>query len=141
MGRLPAYEKGKGVTYISTPPTYSALVVDDQHLFGLALAERLRWDGFEAGAVGSVAEAMSALDQHAYDIAFVDLNLPDGNGIELSSELKKRQPQLKVVLITGSAASPDDLITRSQHVDAAIPKPWTPAELESVLRRFRENAW
>ncbi len=85
-----------------------------------------------------MAEALVAFDNHAYDIAFIDLALPDGNGIDLAGEIKQRQPRVMVVLITGFASAADDPGIGTVNVDAVLPKPWTPRELETVLRRVRE---
>jgi DNA-binding response OmpR family regulator len=82
---------------------------------------------------------LSAFDRRSYDVAFVDLALPDGNGMALACELKMRQPGLKIVLITGFASTSDDPSMRSESVDLVLPKPWTPAELASALRRIRDN--
>ncbi len=104
-----------------------------------ALADRLGLDGLQAVVAGSVAEALLAFDGRAYDIAFIDLALPDGSGIDLAAELKKRQPQLMIVLMTGFASVANDPAVGSASVDAVLPKPWAPRELENVLRRFRDT--
>ena len=88
---------------------------------------------------GSVAEALLVFDERAYDIAFIDLALPDGNGIDLATELKKRHPQLMIVLMTGFASAANDPSVGSVSVDAVLPKPWAPRELENVLRRIRDT--
>lgn len=82
---------------------------------------------------------MAVFDRHECDVAFIDLKLPDGSGIDLAGVFKKRQPQIKVVLVTGFAATSDDPSVRSDDVDMVLPKPWTPRELESVIGRARNK--
>jgi len=140
MAVNPRHDRDRqGVFTIARTSSPTAIVVDDQRWLASALAERLSLDGFQSVVAGSAAEALSVFDNQAYDVAFIDLALPDGNGIDLAGEFKKRQPQLMVVLITGFAASRDDPSLGSTSVDVVLPKPWAPRELESIIRRVRDT--
>jgi DNA-binding NarL/FixJ family response regulator len=52
---------------------------------------------------GSVAEAVAAIEEHRPDVVLMDLQLPDGSGIEATSTVLALQPQLAVVVLTMSA--------------------------------------
>ena len=112
-------------------------MVDDQQWLASALADRLGLDGFDTVVAGSIGQALVAFDELACDVAFLDLSLPDGNGIDLAVELKRRKPRLMVVLMTGFASASDDPTLESDSVDEILPKPWAPRELESIIKKVQ----
>lgn len=111
-----------------------ALVVDDQRPLAELLAERLAMDGIHTEIATTAAEALALAGNNHFDIAFVDLKLPDMSGAMAAAHLKRRDPGLKVVLITGYASSVDEAEPFWTHVDGVLPKPWQPAELAAILR-------
>jgi two-component system, NtrC family, response regulator AtoC len=78
-----------------------ALLVDDDLGFQLGLAEVIRQQGFEVTTATSLAEARKELAARVPDILLVDLNLPDGSGLEL---LKDMETIPETLLITGDAS-------------------------------------
>ena len=75
------------------------LVVEDEPSIRLTVAEFLRRDGYEVAAAPDLAAA-AALDE-GVDVAVVDVNLPDGSGIDLLRRLGQREPYVPVIIITG----------------------------------------
>jgi len=79
----------------------TVLVVDDdtslQNLFKVFLKKI----GFSRVVVGSVKEAISALEKQRFDLLFLDLKLPDGPADDVFDTAKDIDPQLPVVVITG----------------------------------------
>lgn len=53
----------------------------------------------------TLAEARRVYDQHSPDVAVLDVGLPDGNGLDLLSELKRKCPTLPIIMISGDDAS------------------------------------
>lgn len=72
-----------------------------QALFKLFLPKA----GFGRLVVGSGAEAISMVRKQRFDLAFLDLKLPDVSGDEVYSQLKAIQPELPIVVITGDLDS------------------------------------
>jgi DNA-binding NtrC family response regulator len=60
-----------------------ALVVDDDPAFRLALADVLRVEGYTTLSASTCLEALDALTSESVDVLFVDVNLPDGSGLDL----------------------------------------------------------
>ncbi len=118
----------------SPTPASAVLIIDDQRPLAELLAERLALEGVEATVATTATEGLAASIRRPFDVAFVDLKLPDMSGIAAAAELKKRLPELKIILITGFAASIDDAEPGWTHIDGVLPKPWRPAELEAILR-------
>ena len=79
----------------------TVLVVDDdvslQNLFKVFL----RKIGFSRVVVGTVKEAMTALEKQRFDLLFLDLKLPDGPADDVYDAAKEIDPELPIVVITG----------------------------------------
>lgn len=121
-----------GETRASAAPC--AIIIDDQRALAELLAERLSLDGFQTTVTSTATEGLALSANRSYDVAFVDLKLPDMSGIAAAAELKKRSDRLRVILVTGFASSTDDAEMRWAHIDAVLPKPWKPSELDAILR-------
>lgn len=106
------------------------LIVDDDARFrDLARRMLFRWGYQPHSEAGSVTEALQRVTESQPDVALVDIGLPDGNGLELSTILTAAPWRMRVVLI-----SSDSDATSAQEAAAAgavvfIPK----AELSSAL--------
>ncbi len=117
------------------PPTgRRVLVVDDDAAVGQSLADLLALEGLEARVVHGYQEALEALSQFVPDVAFVDLVLADGAGVDLAGRLKERVPACRVVVMSGYAVAPDDAQLLGGAVDHVLPKPWSLDELEAMIR-------
>lgn len=79
----------------------TVLVVDDdeslQNLFKLFLKKI----GFSRVVVGTVKEAISALEKQRFDLVFLDLKLPDGPADDVYDFVKREQPDCPIIIITG----------------------------------------
>lgn len=80
------------------------VIVDDHEALREGLVALLEQGGIEVvGAAGNVAAGVDAVDHALPDVAIVDIQLPDGSGIELTRRLLARHPELGVILYTGDA--------------------------------------
>ena len=79
----------------------TVLVVDDdeslQNLFKLFLKKI----GFSRVVVGTVKEAIAALEKQRFDLVFLDLKLPDGPADDVYDFVKREQPDCPIIIITG----------------------------------------
>ncbi|HET8783403.1 MAG TPA: response regulator, partial [Pyrinomonadaceae bacterium] len=78
----------------------SILVVDDENAITSGLELLLRDEGYEIDVSSSVAEAQSLLARRWFDLVFLDLRLPDGDGIDLLEHIKDTAPETEVILMT-----------------------------------------
>ena len=86
------------------PPATSLVLIDDHEALREGLAAVLGAAGFDVvGQAGSAAAAEDLVRVARPDLALLDIQLPDGNGIELTRTLLGFSPELRIVLYTGDA--------------------------------------
>jgi two-component system response regulator DevR len=80
----------------------SVFVVDDHELVRRGLVEVLEDAGDIAvvGACGTAAEAVRRIPDTRPDVVLLDVRLPDGSGIEVCREVRSRDPQIRVLMLT-----------------------------------------
>ncbi len=86
----------------SLPPRPRILVVEDNQAYSENLREILDAAGYQARAVPSCAEALREVGE-GFELALVDLKLPDGDGTELAARLKELSPESEIIVLTGFA--------------------------------------
>jgi DNA-binding response OmpR family regulator len=82
---------------------YSILIVDDEPNLRNTLALILQKANYEVDTASNVTEAAEKLALSQHDLVFLDLKMPDGDGITLLSNLRKRYPDLPVLILTAHA--------------------------------------
>jgi CheY-like chemotaxis protein len=95
------------------------LLVEDYEPARIGLIDKLTEAGFRiAGEAGSIAVARSLAPRLAFDIALIDVYLPDGDGIEFAAELRAHDADTTIVILTLST-KPNDLLralrVRDEH--------------------------
>jgi two-component system aerobic respiration control sensor histidine kinase ArcB len=111
------------------------LVVDDDSVSQFVILENLRRLNLVAVEAGSIAMALQSADELAFDIFILDYHLPDGDGIDLLAELRRRgkvRQGARCISLTANA----ELISGGAGgdpapFDAVVPKP---ADTESLLK-------
>ncbi|MBN2716753.1 MAG: sigma-54-dependent Fis family transcriptional regulator [Deltaproteobacteria bacterium] len=80
--------------------TSRILLVDDDEALCISIAGQLHAGGFETVIVSRIGEAVISLKSHTFDAVVTDVNLPDGNGIELASQVRTQWPDIPVLVMT-----------------------------------------
>jgi DNA-binding response OmpR family regulator len=115
------------------------LIVDDEHDFATALAERLRLRGYEATAIFSPDEALATTKEMQPDVVLLDLKLPGVSGIEMLMTMREFVPGVEIILLTGHL----DLAQRIQgmRLDAFeyIMKPIEIADLINKIEKVGKH--
>ena len=119
--------------------TVSLLMVEDDANVAVTLAERLRGSGFAVTPAASVAAARAALAATRFDIALLDVGLPDGNGFEIARELRDRSPATSIVFLTAYGTPEDRIHGLELGADDYVTKPFVFRELllrvQNALKR------
>lgn len=85
------------------------LLVEDDSLLNRTLAFNLASDGYEAISVYNYKDAVRNIKETEYDVALLDINLPDGNGLDLCEEIRSRGQQTYIIFITANDKESDML--------------------------------
>jgi CheY-like chemotaxis protein len=122
---------------LAAPPrALRVLVIDDEREVRAMLADLLAAEGHEVAEAASGAEGLKHLEgDDAIDVVLSDLGMPGMTGWEVARAVKKRHPNLPVVLITGWGEDPESGPNDRSATDAIIAKPVTPVSLRAALAR------
>ena len=113
------------------------LIVDDEQLMTGTLETILQCYGYKATSFNSGFRALNAVSSEHFNIALVDIRMPEMNGIELMNEIRRLSAHTKIILMTGYdqyhplvkqaiAAKPDKLL----H------KPIDPTKLMEIIHYY-----
>ena len=80
------------------------LLVDDEDDFRITLAKRLKLRKVDVTDVASGNEAIELVKQKSFDVAVIDVKMPGIDGIETLKQVKKIQPDMEIVMLTGHAS-------------------------------------
>jgi two-component system response regulator AtoC len=115
-------------------PKSKILVVDDEQLIRWTLGEALKgWDYLPVQA-GSVADGLAAFESEAPDAVLLDINLPDGSGLDLLRQIKARSPQAVVIMITANVLVDDTIAALRGGAFDFVSKPINLEELHVTIR-------
>jgi len=120
--------------------TRTVLVVDDEPSIVDGLRLTLEAEGYAVRTAGSVREALAAFVQGEVQMAIVDLMLPDGDGLALTRELKKRDRAVEVIVITayGSVRKAMEA-TKGAGAFHVLEKPFDPDEVIGLVGHALEH--
>lgn len=107
------------------------LIVEDEAVLAKNLAMALQRTGIEAVIASSYSEALRQLDAGRYNLVCADINLGDGNGLELAERISKMDIRVPVVTMTGQDSVPHRMRAEQADSPAFLAKPF-------ALSQFRE---
>lgn len=116
------------------------LIVDDEEVARLTLAEILRFEGYETKSVGSGEEAVEILRHEPFDIMILDLKMPGMGGIEVLRDVVDDLPDLSVIIMTAYGAFDSAIQAIRYHVHDYLLKPASPDQvLESIDKAVKKK--
>jgi len=121
------------------------LMVEDERNVAETLMERLRSAGYEVVRAESVLAARRAIAEGgAFQLALLDVGLPDGNGFELARLLRERAPATAIIFLTAHASPEDRVRGLELGADDYMGKPFHFRELllrvQNCLKRAQDLA-
>src|SRR5882724_10145105 len=117
------------------------LVVEDERNVALTLVERLKKENFDVVHASTASEAKLEIAQRKFDLALLDIGLPDESGFEVAAFLRKSQPAAAIIFLTafsspehrvkGLELGAEDYVTKPFHLKELI------LRIQNGLKRAR----
>ncbi len=111
----------------------TVLIVDDDPTIRSTLADAVSSWGYRTIEAATVATTFSLVDREQPDAVLLDVKLPDGSGISVLKELKKRSAERVIIVITGYGTHADAFEAGMRQADGYITKPIDQVQLRSML--------
>jgi DNA-binding NtrC family response regulator len=121
----------------------SILVADDEDSIRSLLEHFLRAAGHAVAVAGNAREACDALVRQQFDLVITDVLMPEGDGLDLITELRKRQPGARILAMSGGGRyleGSDYLkLAKGLGAHAAMMKPFTIEQLQAAMQAALEG--
>jgi len=114
------------------------VVLEDDSIVRKNLEAYLRRRHYDVAAVGTIAAAQEYLDKDNFDIAFVDVRLPDGNGTDLLKQIQARPQKPLVIMMTGFGSVESAVECMKNGAFDYLIKPFSNEQIEITLRKAEE---
>jgi CheY-like chemotaxis protein len=111
----------------------TVLVVDDEVTIRSTLAEAVRSWGYRAIEAATISETLAMVDRERPSAVLLDVKLPDGSSISVLEKLKKRSPEIVIIMITGYVAPEDAFAAGVKQAYGYVTKPIDQAQVRSML--------
>jgi len=109
------------------PRSPSVLLIEDDHALRRALAAMLEVRGLKVIEADTGAAGLAGLDAEAVQVAVVDINLPDADGLEFLAAIRKRDPLLPTLVMTGNPSVENAQRALRSRATAFLTKPVVPS--------------
>jgi signal transduction histidine kinase len=118
----------------------SVLIVDDDEALSENLAEIVETLGVPTVITRDRQNALAEAAKQDFDVALIDVRLPDGDGLSLLGPLRERSPHLQAVMVTGNASVEGAMAAVRGAAFAYVLKPVSPPDLLETTRRALDRA-
>jgi two-component system, NtrC family, sensor histidine kinase HydH len=115
------------------------LVVDDDSSLSELLAFILEREGYQPLLCATPFEAIAISEKERVELAFVDINLPEIDGLKLAAILRQHNPACEVIIMTGFGTFDNAVQAIKIGVNDFLTKPFSRAEIIFCLSRFQER--
>ncbi len=109
------------------------LIIDDEIEFASTLCQRLNLRGFDATDVHSGTEGLAKVEEIAPGIVILDLKMPDMNGFDVLSKIKKLDPAVEIIMLTGHGSGAAGVVAMEKGAFSYIMKP---VDLNKLLEQI-----
>jgi PAS domain S-box-containing protein len=115
------------------------LVIDDEDIILRSMKSILKLEGYATDTASSAADGLNMVQKYSYEIIFLDLKLPDTNGIKVLKDIKKMDAEAAVIIITGYATIKSAIDAIKLHAYDYILKPLEPDQIRNSLKTARKK--
>ncbi len=115
------------------------LLVDDAHLILHSLSTTLKADGHTVTAVDTGTAALNELAAANFDICFLDIDLPDVNGLDLMKVFRERSPRTAIVIMSALFLTDRQLAEIHTFGSKFLPKPFDLKNVRELVKDMGMN--
>jgi DNA-binding NtrC family response regulator len=112
------------------------LVIDDDENIRKVLETILEDEGYIVETAETAKKGIEKSEKAFYNLALIDVRLPDMEGIELLSKLRNTKPKMRKIIVTGYPTLQNAVAAVNKGADAYVMKPF---EVEKILQTIREQ--
>jgi DNA-binding NtrC family response regulator len=116
----------------------NVLLVEDNAATCFGFVRYYSREGYEITVAANLAEATKALAESRFDIIILDINLPDGNGIDFIDTVRAIDPLIPIIVVTGEGDIPLAVEAMQRGADNFLTKPVDNAALAVFMRKTLE---
>ena len=114
----------------------SILVIDDQEGITTTVSAILADEGYMVETAKNGKEAINAVKKTPFDLALVDIRLPDIDGTELIRRLREIQPKIATIILTGQPTLENAIKSVNNKADGYLLKPFETRVLLETIRKI-----
>jgi DNA-binding response OmpR family regulator len=118
------------------------LIIDDDEQMRILLRQVMEWSGYEVVEAADGREGMLRQRKERADLVITDLIMPEQEGLETITGLKKEYPKLRIIAISGGGRiGPDAYLPAAQELgaDRVFSKPFDVRELANTVKELLAN--
>jgi DNA-binding NtrC family response regulator len=112
------------------------LIIDDDENIRKVLKTILEDEGYTVDTVGTAKKGIEQSEKAFYNLALIDVRLPDMEGIDLLSKLRSTKPKMRKIIVTGYPTLQNAISAVNKGADAYVMKPF---EVEKILQTIEEQ--
>jgi len=113
-----------------------ALLVEDNEINQIVAKENLLYYGLDVDVANNGKEALEQVKQHDYDIIFMDIHMPQMDGLEATKTIRKMGKTLPIIAISAAVMEKDKEETKQAGMDRHIAKPLDSDVLKEILSQY-----
>jgi DNA-binding NtrC family response regulator len=127
------------VAVLSRPPVEhttggTILIIDDENAIRESLETLLEFEGYSVQSAETGEEGLAKIAETPFDLILLDFALPDRNGLEILADIRSRDPQLAVIMITAYGTVDNAVRAMQNGATNFIQKPWDNEKLLADVR-------
>jgi DNA-binding NtrC family response regulator len=138
--RLPLPRGRRNVKVNGLDKNTRILIVDDDENIRKVLVAILEDEGYVVDSVGTGKKGIEATKRKFYNMALIDIRLPDMEGTELLTQLKDTTPRMRKIIITGYPTLQNAIEAVNRRADAYVMKPFDVKKvLETIVDQLKKQ--
>jgi DNA-binding NtrC family response regulator len=119
---------------VETSRAGSILIIDDEAAIRESLETLLEFEGYSVESAETGEQGLAKIGQRPFDLVLLDYALPDRNGLEVLADIRERDPQLAVIVVTAYGTVDNAVRVIQNGATNFIQKPWDNEKLLADVR-------